>query len=449
MRVLNIIGATVGVFVAASASLISVNTASLEEITQGKNDAPFFVEVVANGVPTNGIARPPSPDRRREQLVGLDLWIGANKAVEDLKKDSKDAIPFQLMPADDHDNENDALTFARSVREDPRTLAVIGHGITKTTRAAAPIYEQSGIPLIVALATGDDAVTNKDRTAHLRIAYRLSPSDGKVQAPAIAYFVRTWPAPVRQIHLFASVQDGAGEYSVPLCKQTKAILDANGFGDKTVETSVDSVPNSIDEIKRNHDERDFVIYCGYSTQANEFLAQLNANYPATGDRKAGSKPPQIILTNAVSEEIGRDAKTLSVFKMSSLDQELCADKDKLKEIEMKASEEGKRPLTPDQIRGYDAVQVIAAAARKCSGYLSRRCILDQLDSSTTFPSVCSDYQFRDGENFMSDYYVFSQGNSANAIPWPSQGTPQANAVTLTAAAVQHMLRALETSSIGK
>jgi hypothetical protein len=88
MRFASLLSISAVFMAAASASLITPTIVDLDVVTDHKSGPPFLVEVVANGVPKDGKAYVPDPDQRLQE-VGLDLWIGASVAYEDLKDNLK------------------------------------------------------------------------------------------------------------------------------------------------------------------------------------------------------------------------------------------------------------------------------------------------------------------------------------------------------------------------
>lgn len=445
MRLAKLFAVSAGAL-AASATLSSPRTLDLQSLTHQDKGPPFIVDVVANGVPPDGKSYVPTPDQT-EQTIGLDLWIGATTAYNDLKNASKDhVLPFELKPLDDKDKEENAREIAKNIQLQPQVLAVVGHGITLTTYAAANAYDQAGIPLIVALATADAAVSGDGHQSRLPVSFRLSPSDGAVEAPAIAYFINDHlPSTLAErqkfdVHLFVSTADHAGAYAAPLCNQANDILQANHLTSRV--TTIDA--DTVNEIAQKHDAVDFIVYCGYGPDATRLLqglSQLTTKSDGTPLPPDGTGLPQIILSSAVQEEDLKGFKNLRLFRMSALNTKRCADQDALKRITAEAVKVN-RPATPtlQQIHGYDAVQVIAAAAQKCAGRLSRSCVLEELGRGQTLPSVCSDYSFRDGENIISDYFVYPAGNVSTSLTRTNAPCDDSQVITVTPPEVLHMLR---------
>jgi ABC-type branched-subunit amino acid transport system substrate-binding protein len=438
MQLQRLLGLLVAASAAVSGTLVVPSKVDLQTVTGGPTEPPFLVDVVANGIPADGEPSALGPDQENE-APGLDLWIGARTAYTELKQRLQDrrgpnSLLFTLAHDDDNDDPDQAQKIAGRLQSNPRTLAVIGHGITSTSSAAGPIYSRAGIPLIVALATGQSAVQDMSHGgAHLPICYRLPPSDGTVQAPAIAYMVRRLsPGTGRvAVHIYEGMLDNAPAYSKPLCTEVSGILNANGI--RAHLTSLDSIPAAVQHIHREHKSGDVIVYCGYQKEASAFLNGLQEAYKETPNAT-----PSIIFSDASPQILGADSRNFRVYKTEALDTNRCTDTTALAGLSSAAARVG-RKLTAEQIHGYDAVMVLEAAVSKCFGSLSRGCVLDALGSGETFPSICSDYSFRNGENIISDYYIFSSPSSPRPQGVEAASEDPVGVVTLTAPDILHML----------
>jgi hypothetical protein len=91
------------------------------------------------------------------EKVGFD----EDRLAQDLQQGAEDARAndsrFELLPSNDENNMTKAPGKALDLRSDPRVLAVVGHMLSSTTRAAAEIYAEAGIPLLMPTATGVSA----------------------------------------------------------------------------------------------------------------------------------------------------------------------------------------------------------------------------------------------------------------------------------------------------
>jgi branched-chain amino acid transport system substrate-binding protein len=71
-----------------------------------------------------------------------------------------DGRPIEVVSFDDQDDPEIAAEIARQIVEEDRFVAVIGHRLSSTTLAAAPIYAAAGLPMITPTATADDVTEN-------------------------------------------------------------------------------------------------------------------------------------------------------------------------------------------------------------------------------------------------------------------------------------------------
>jgi hypothetical protein len=137
MRAFSLYSLVVALGAATSAVFVEQPKVTLKDVTHGREEPAFIVDVVANGVPEDGKLYKLSADTSSDS-VGLDFWIGAKTAYENLiGQNSPGQAPFALKGLSDEDTDASAQTLATRIQTDPRTLAVIGHGITKTTQVGA------------------------------------------------------------------------------------------------------------------------------------------------------------------------------------------------------------------------------------------------------------------------------------------------------------------------
>ena len=73
-----------------------------------------------------------------------------------------DGHRIEIVSFDDQDNPEIAVEVAQQIVADDRFVAVVGHRLSSTSVAAAPIYEAAGIPMISPTATADDLTANCD-----------------------------------------------------------------------------------------------------------------------------------------------------------------------------------------------------------------------------------------------------------------------------------------------
>src|ERR1700693_1149402 len=210
---------------------------------------PFVVYVAGEGVPEN---RPLRQESYKKDLTdqgslscnvsdedakdGYEIWAGAEVAWRNLAANNSSPPLFDLMgenpafkPSEDfqeqlsHDSNFLVTKQAKELLREPEVLAVIGYPSSSATQAAAQIYYQGGIPLIMPVATADTAVLAKDKSL-LTNCFRLPPSDSVGQAPAIANLVNR-RFPNSNVHLVSDELVDHQGYSKNLCHSIAGYLN--------------------------------------------------------------------------------------------------------------------------------------------------------------------------------------------------------------------------------
>lgn len=68
--------------------------------------------------------------------------------------------PIEIVSFDDQDDADKAVEVANKIVKDGRFVAVVGHRLSSSSMAAAPIYEAAGIPMISPTSTADGVTAN-------------------------------------------------------------------------------------------------------------------------------------------------------------------------------------------------------------------------------------------------------------------------------------------------
>ncbi len=123
----------------------------------------------------------PFDGRYRE--IGYDVIPAVRLAVREWATEASlqrgtTATLFEVVAYDDGGDPAQAVEQAQALAADPDVAIVIGHWRDETTRAALPVYEQAGLPLIVfSPSTFDSPV----------VAANLSPSEAALHDAAAAW----------------------------------------------------------------------------------------------------------------------------------------------------------------------------------------------------------------------------------------------------------------------
>ena len=117
-----------------------------------------------------------APFDGRYREIGEEIIPAARLAIRQFAALNKDpAINIELAAYDDAGDPQQAAEQACRLVIDPEVVAVIGHWRSATTQAAAPIYAQANLPLIV-FNTSDVNTQGK--------VYNLASSDAQMEAAA-------------------------------------------------------------------------------------------------------------------------------------------------------------------------------------------------------------------------------------------------------------------------
>lgn len=104
----------------------------------------------------------------------LERLRGVAQAQDEAVKAS---VPFQVLIADDANDSNQAQAIAKVIAADENILAVIGHGTSGTTLAAAPIYVENQLTMVAGTATSTDFVKIPKGSDGTQYVFRTIASD--------------------------------------------------------------------------------------------------------------------------------------------------------------------------------------------------------------------------------------------------------------------------------
>ena len=111
-----------------------------------------------------------APFEGRYRYVGYDVIYAVRLALREANSaGGVGGYSLELVAYDDGGDPESAVQQARKLAIDPQVVAAIGHFHEETNEAAAPIYEQSGIPLVA------PAVLGASMTDEYAAVFRLGP----------------------------------------------------------------------------------------------------------------------------------------------------------------------------------------------------------------------------------------------------------------------------------
>jgi len=122
-----------------------------------------------------------SPSSAREILRGVAQ--AQDEAIQA-------GVPFKIVIADDKNDPNQAVAIANALTQDDSVLAVIGHGTSKTSIAAAPIYQQHQM-VMIAPTSSTTELAQVPRGAGGNFIFRTVASDQLTGTTLARYMLST------------------------------------------------------------------------------------------------------------------------------------------------------------------------------------------------------------------------------------------------------------------
>jgi len=351
----------------------------------------------------------------------------------------------QLEPREDAESVEQAIEYARRIRDDPEVLAVVGHSYSGTTRAALPIYEQAGIPVLIPTATSPYVMYKFDQHADwpsvgeledresryttFRNAFRLIPSDVPSQVEAIETTtlrllgVKTEESPnpsppanpsakKPKIMLVCDVtrRNGAFVYTRPICesllheRNPQRSIATYVARYKEIDAETVDVWEMVTEIHAvmRKEEAKRIVFVGYSELARVLLEELQERSESVKDemRKYTFIMSEACLSNELLD-FGATLYVTSPFNPSRVVK--C-----VPNLEKVLKEKNIVPSAEAYV--YDAVVILAKAAGACKAksQLGRECVLDYLqENGDNLPGQCEQYWIGKGERKAAPYYVYT------------------------------------------
>ncbi|QQQ78842.1 ABC transporter substrate-binding protein [Saccharothrix sp. 6-C] len=99
----------------------------------------------------------------RDPAAAAHVERGVRMGLEDVNAaGGVNGHPVELLVYDDADQPERAERIAEEIVREDRALYVIGHGVTVTSLAAAPIYRAAGIPAVTPSASGSSVTDSSD-----------------------------------------------------------------------------------------------------------------------------------------------------------------------------------------------------------------------------------------------------------------------------------------------
>jgi ABC-type branched-subunit amino acid transport system substrate-binding protein len=166
------------------------------------------------------------PFEGRHRDIGYDVIYSARLAVrEENERLDNEGYRVSLVALDDFGDPEIAQEVGRSLIIDPAVVAVVGHWLPETTAAAAPLYEEAGMPFLEAGAQPFDLLDPELLPSQFKQDYAdLTPFD-EVAGP----YAGAGYDSIRLIMAALDAADGAG---LPVDRKTigEILSDVNLTG---------------------------------------------------------------------------------------------------------------------------------------------------------------------------------------------------------------------------
>jgi branched-chain amino acid transport system substrate-binding protein len=193
--------------------------------------------------------------------LGINIHKGGELAVEQWNK----ANPNCQLTMKDFDSAGDpkqAPALAQKVVSDKNVVGVLGPAFSGESKAANPIFNAAGLPLITASATNPTLSTNGWTVFH-----RLLATDAKQGPDAAKYLTDKLSA--KKVF----VVDDQSEYGKGIADQVRKTLSgAVKAGDDSIDPKATDYSATVTKIKGSG--ADGVFYGGYYAEAGKLVKQL-------------------------------------------------------------------------------------------------------------------------------------------------------------------------------
>lgn len=359
----------------------------------------------------------------------------AAKAAEATEAFQEVADKVKVDPVQDPDTPEEALKIAEGIRSDAHVLAVIGHTRSGNTRTALPFYADAGIPVLMPNATSPyalyrfpeaeswpavDELGKNEVYARYQNAFRLPPSDVPDQVEAMRAATKKLAELERQTvqngkpkNLKAMIvcettkRIGSDFYTRPMCDALRRSQDSDFraliAGYREIDLDSGDIWGLVTEIHAIHPE--LIIFLGYPEFARNLMQELKERPADTPISKFTFLLSDACLTPELTQFGARVYVTSPITSDDAL--QCNTPEAKLLRENIQKEEPDKTEPT-DETYTFDAVMILAAAVKSCEQRLSRRCVLQYLETNhSQLMGACAKYQLDGGERQNASYEVYS------------------------------------------
>lgn len=399
----------------------------------------------------------PEPSTVNEKVKIELFWSDAGKSAKIGAAAAEKTEAFQeiskyveLHLRLDPDSSEEAVQIAREIRSDPRVIAVVGHTRSGTTRAALPFYADAGIPVLMPAATSPYALyrfselepwPSVDRLGHdpahsrYENAFRLPPSDVPDQVDAIRATaekltgtdkagseqeIEAIAANTKAIIICETTKRyGSGVYTKPMCDSLRKSQDVK-FSSliasyREIDLDAGDIWGLVTEIHAV--KPTLIIVLGYPEFARDLLEELKER--TLGNKQLDSPYKFIFSDASLTDDLAKfDANVYVTSPIDVTHSARCLSQEaKILKDEVKMKNRKKEEPT-DESYTFDAILILAAAAKHCEQMLDRRCIIQYLETNRDeLPGACQRYHLDSGERKNASYSVYSNCNGRLLPRW--------------------------------
>jgi branched-chain amino acid transport system substrate-binding protein len=314
--------------------------------------------------------------------LGINIRNGEQLAINQYNS-SNPSCKVTLQNFDSQGDPAQAPALATQAVGDKSLVAIVGPAFSGESKAADPIFNEAGLPIITPSATGVALSENGWKIFHRAVGNDNS------QAPVAAQFIKDQLKASK-----VAVVDDKSEYGKGIADIVRKTLGSAATVSDAINVQAQDYSSTVSKVKAGN--VDAIFYGGYYAEGGRLLKQLrDAGVKATFVSDDGAKDDNLIKT------AGQSAAEGAYMTCP------CAPPEKVKNG-TKFISDYKSAFNADpgtySAEGYDAANMILAAIK--SGKTDRNGINDYLGSSS-FEGITKNLKFdAKGEVAEKKIYVY-------------------------------------------
>ena len=192
--------------------------------------------------------------------LGINERNGAKLAIEQFNEENE-GCQIELKEFDSQGSPDQAPALAQQAIQDQSLIGLIGPAFSGESRTANPIFDEAGLPVITASATGVDLSTKGWKVFHRAVG------NDNAQGPAIATYLNDTLKAAKVAVLDDQSEYGKGIADIVRKELGSKVAVSDSFDDKTTEFS-----STVNKVKAG--DVDAVVFGGYYSQGGPLAKQL-------------------------------------------------------------------------------------------------------------------------------------------------------------------------------